>query len=180
MINLGQTILDIIPTSELEKDPNLEGAVIAKLEAQGHREISTIEIAAVRTSKTYDPTNSSSNNFYEQVSGDWLVEINRVREIPYAFIVYKDVVLEIYEVAHWTEKVKDERCVFRGQPILRPIICKDANGSNAEVIYPGHPLSVYISKKFSSSLDKNSSTGEPQEKLGIIMNPVRYYTIFFK
>ena len=180
MIKLGQTILDIIPTSELEKDPNLKGAVIAKLEAQGHKNISDMEVIAVNVNQTFEPANGSSNCFYEQAAGDWKVALSRVKDIHYAFVVYEDVVLEIYDIAHWTEKKKDERSVFRGQPILRPIICEDANGNKIKELHVGHPLSVCINKEFSSLLDRNSITGEPQKNLGIIMNPVRYYTIFFE
>ena len=179
MINLGQKILDIIPTSELE-GPNTVNSVIAKLKAQGHKNVSAIEVAAVNVPVTYSLTNSSSNNFYEQAAGDWKAGMDRVRGIPYVFVVYDDVVLEIYEVSHWSEKVADKRCVFRGQPILRPIICEDADGNKIKELHVGHPLSDCLSKVFSSLLDRNSITGKPQEKLGIIMNPVRYYTIFFE
>ena len=179
MINLGQKILDIIPTSELQ-GPNTVNSVIAKLEAQGHKNVSAIEVAAVNVPVTYSLTNSSSNNFYEQAAGDWKAGMDRVRGIPYVFVVYDDVVLEIYEVSHWSEKVTDKRCVFRGQPILRPIICEDANGNKIKELHAGHPLSVCLSKVFSSLLDRNDITGKPKNQLGILQNPVRYYTIFFE
>ena len=179
MINLGQKILDIIPTSELN-GPNTVNSVIAKLEAQGHKNVSAMEIIAVDVIQTFDPTNGSSNCFYEQAAGDWRVALSRVKDIHYAFVVYEDVVLEIYDIAHWTEKVKDERSVFRGQPILRPIICEDANGNKIKELHVGHPLSVCLSKELTSLLDRNGITGKPQNQLGILQNPVRYYTIFFE
>ena len=179
MIKLGQKILDIIPTSELQ-GPNTVNSVIAKLKAQGHKNVSTMEVIAVDVIQTFDPTNGSSNCFYEQAAGDWKVALSRVKDIHYAFVVYEDVVLEIYDIAHWTEKVKDERSVFRGQPILRPIICEDANGNKIKELHVGHPLSDCLSKVFSSLLDRNSITGKPKNQLGILQNPVRYYTIFFE
>ena len=179
MINLGQKILDIIPTSELN-GPNTVNSVIAKLEAQGHKNVSAMEVIAVDVIQTFDPTNGSSNCFYEQAAGDWKVALSRVKDIHYAFVVYEDVVLEIYDIAHWTEKKKDERSVFRGQPILRPMICEDANGNKIKELHVGHPLSVCLSKVFSSLLDRNDITGKPKNQLGILQNPVRYYTIFFE
>lgn len=179
MINLRQTILDIIPTSELN-GPNTVNSVIAKLEAQGHKNVSAMEVIAVDVIQTFDPTNGSSNCFYEQAAGDWKVALSRVKDIHYAFVVYEDVVLEIYDIAHWTEKKKDERSVFRGQPILRPMICEDANGNKIKELHVGHPLSVCLSKVFSSLLDRNDITGKPKNQLGILQNPVRYYTIFFE
>ena len=179
MINLGQKILDIIPTNELQ-GPNTVNSVIAKLKAQGHKNVSTMEVVAVNVNQTFEPANGSSNCFYEQAAGDWKVALSRVKDIHYAFVVYDDVVLEIYDIAHWTEKKKDERSVFRGQPILRPIICEDANGNKIKELHVGHPLSACLSKEFSSLLDRNSITGKPKKDLGIIMNPVRYYTIFFE
>ena len=179
MINLGQTILDIIPTSELQ-GPNTVNSVTAKLKAQGHKNVSAMEVIAVDVIQTFEPANGSSNCFYEQAAGDWKVALSRVKDIHYAFVVYEDVVLEIYDIAHWTEKKKDERSVFRGQPILRPIICKDANGNKIKELHVGHPLSVCLSKEFSSLLDRNSITGKTKKELGILQNPVRYYTIFFE
>ena len=179
MINLGQKILGILPTNAL-KGGNTKAKILAKLKAQGHPDASAMEVIAVDVNKTFEPANGSSNCFYEQAAGDWKAGMDRVRGIPYVFVVYDDVVLEIYEVSHWSEKVTDKRCVFRGQPILRPIICEDANGNKIKELHAGHPLSVCLSKEFSSLLDRNGITGEPKKELGILQNPVRYYTIFFE
>ncbi len=180
MINLGQTILDIIPTSELQ-GPNTVNSVIAKLEAQGHKNVSAIEVAAVNVPVTYSLTNSSSNNFYEQAAGDWKAGMDRVRGIPYVFVVYDDVVLEIYEVSHWSEKVADKRCVFRGQPILRPVFNGKTSGDTLDIRYLGHPLSPYIGQTMTNLTANPQHAALPSGlTLSKSENPVRYYTIFFE
>lgn len=180
MINLGQKIFGILPTNALE-GKNERDQIIARLRAQGHPKASAIEVAAVNVPVTYSLTNSSSNNFYEQVAGDWKAGMDRVRGIPYVFVVYEDVVLEIYEVTHWSEKVKDGRCVFRGQPILRPIFNGKTAGDTLDIRYLGHPLSPYIGQTMSKLIANPQHVALPS---GLTLskggNPVRYYTIFFE
>ena len=93
------------------------------------------KVLAVKISQTYNPTNFSSNSFYEQVAGDWKLSAAEIKDVHYVLIVHQKVILEIYEVAHWTQKMSDKRWVFRGQPVLRAIPQK---------AYPGHPFASLI------------------------------------
>ena len=180
MINLGQKILGILPTNAL-KGKNGRDEIIARLRAQGHPDASATEVIAVDVNKTFEPANGSSNCFYEQAAGDWKVALSRVKDIHYAFVVYEDVVLEIYEIAHWTEKKKDAHSVFRGQPILRPVFNGKTSGDTLDIRYLGHPLSTYIGQTMTNLTANPQHAALPSGlTLSKSENPVRYYTIFFE